>query len=189
KEVGANRLRRRRLMRIEQGVLHADRDLGLQRGEAQGDVVVGGQCRANVDPAGECGEAVTRHLYAIRPKGQPLRGESALRVRFKTLSKPIRFADQLDMAVQRQPGGIDDRDMQFAGVALSELARGQQKHEHPVGHAVAVPRFYTWGFLQRLFRAPGRADLKVRTTSGANSSEQALRPAGIWCTRWSVLKH
>ena len=44
KKVGANRLRRRRLMRIEQGVLHADRDLGLQRGEAQRDVNVGGQC-------------------------------------------------------------------------------------------------------------------------------------------------
>ena len=90
-------------MRIEQGVLHADRDLGLQRGEAQGDVVVGGQCRANVDQAVECGEPVTRHLYAIRPKGQPLRGENALHVRCKTLSKPVRLADQFDAALQRQP--------------------------------------------------------------------------------------
>ena len=28
--------------------------------------------------------------------------------------------------------------MQFAGIALSELTRGQQNHEHPVGHASPI---------------------------------------------------
>jgi hypothetical protein len=100
--VGADPVRRRRLMQIHQRVAGGDRDLRLDRSQGHRDPVVRGQRGTNFHQPRKPSETVARNGHAIRTEGQAPDDGEAVGIGGQGFTHLLRLAHELDGAHQRQ---------------------------------------------------------------------------------------